>query len=537
MFSKLANKFSDKLNLHDSSNSNQQQQPFQSQGGGGNWSRTVLGTGSKAEIYRHRYWRGVNLGSWFTLEPWITSHPFRSSLSPGAHSDLDIVQSPKLSLAQKKALLEKHWDEWIGEEDFKWLKGRGINTVRLPIGYYHLAGLDRSVLRGTEVEFAAEVFEGAWERILRGIRWAEKHGMGVLIDLHAASGKQNPEEHSGASHPPYLFNGPSAQANQIATVNALVALVRATHKIDNVVGLELLNEPQPNPALVGWQKSTIRRLREEMGGGGDYALIVGDAWNLSDGLKQYFPDPDFTVLDTHVYRCFTDPDKKLTPSQHAEEIKSKLGSQLEHEGGKEEGGAGGRVIVGEWSGALNPDSFRGSQGGEQDAQRRVFVRAELEVWDKHTSGYFFWTLKKDEGWDAGWNFKNACQAEIVPSYLGSKAKSGVRTGEELMRNGCEVATANHSNYWDGVMKGKKRMEHERFREGYVTGWSDSLHFLTSPHNAASGTASEIPVAGGQWKVRRREEHVQQRGGGEFVWEWEHGFNQGRQEAKEAWERA
>lgn len=125
-----------------------------------------------------------------------------------------------------------------------------------------------------------------------------------------------------------------------------------------------------------------------------------------------------------------------------------------------------------------------------------------------------------------------------------------------------VGPANHSNYWDGVMKGKKRMEHERFREGYVAGvsspfpiallssflspsllftdlcslfflplslrlvsslafpqWSDSLHFLTSPHNAASGSASEIPVAGGQWKVRRREEHVQQRGGGEFVWEW------------------
>lgn len=74
------------------------------------------------------------------------------------------------------------------------------------------------------------------------------------------------------------------------------------------------------------------------------------------------------------------------------------------------------------------DSFRGAQGGEQDAQRRVFLRAELEVyppsrlrafgapladpslapyfvlpqvWDKYTSGYFFWTLKKDDGWDAG----------------------------------------------------------------------------------------------------------------------------------------
>jgi len=92
------------------------------------------------------------------------------------------------------------------------------------IGYYHLAGLDRSVLQGTEFEFAGEVFVGAWERIKKGIEWAEKHGLGVLIgefctssrsssfvfvrrlilssfyllellDLHAASGKQNPEEH------------------------------------------------------------------------------------------------------------------------------------------------------------------------------------------------------------------------------------------------------------------------------------------------------------------------------------------------------
>ena len=124
-------------------------------------------------------------------------------------------------------------------------------------------------------------------------------------DLHAASGKQNPEEvrpprcslhlpvdrsdspraslthcsltsdppqHAGASHPPFLFNGPQARANQAATVLALRAIVRATHKIENVVGLELLNEPQPNPALIGWQKDTMKKLREEMGGGGDYAL-------------------------------------------------------------------------------------------------------------------------------------------------------------------------------------------------------------------------------------------------------------------------
>ena len=61
MFSKLSDKFKDKLNL--SSDSSSPQQPFQgSSGGGAGWSRTQLGTGSKAEVYRHRYWRGVNLG-------------------------------------------------------------------------------------------------------------------------------------------------------------------------------------------------------------------------------------------------------------------------------------------------------------------------------------------------------------------------------------------------------------------------------------------------------------------------------------------
>ena len=55
--------------------------------------------------------------------------------------------------------------------------------------------------------------------------------------------------------------------------------------------------------------------------------------------------------------------------------------------------------------------------------------------------------------------------------------------------------------------------------GFMTQWQDALMFLTSAHNRASGSASEIPVAGGQWKVRRREEHVGRRGAGEFVWEW------------------
>lgn len=51
------------------------------------------------------------------------------------------------------------------------------------------------------------------------------------------------------------------------------------------------------------------------------------------------------------------------------------------------------------------------------------------------------------------------------------------------------------------------------------------------------SASEIPQAGGQWKVRRLAEHVKQRGGGEWVWIWEQAFDQGRQAATDFWARA
>ena len=106
----------------------------------------------------------------------------------------------------------------------------------------------------------------------------------------------------------------------------------------------------------------------------------------------------------------------------------------------------------------------------------------LQVWDKSTSGYFFWTLKKDEGWDAGWNFKNACQAEIIPGYLGSRAKSA-NVGADVMNRAADQAFGSHAGYWDGASKGKQ-MEHGRFKEGFITGVSDhhtSLSNQTKRH--------------------------------------------------------
>ena len=69
----------------------------------------------------------IFLGSWFVLEPWISSAPFRFAKAP-AQSDLDVARGSKA-----KEVLENHWDSWIVEDDWKWIKERGINTVRIPV--------------------------------------------------------------------------------------------------------------------------------------------------------------------------------------------------------------------------------------------------------------------------------------------------------------------------------------------------------------------------------------------------------------------
>lgn len=78
--------------------------------------------------------RGVNVGTLFVYEPWIDSQEWSNMGCSGQKSEFDCV----MSIGQDAAntAFQKHWDSWIGAADLDEMKSYGLNTIRVPLGYW-----------------------------------------------------------------------------------------------------------------------------------------------------------------------------------------------------------------------------------------------------------------------------------------------------------------------------------------------------------------------------------------------------------------
>jgi len=79
--------------------------------------------------------RGVNLGGWLVLEPWITPSIFEAT--PGNVVDEYTYGQQYGSDTER---LREHWNTWITEDDFAEMSSIGLNMIRLPIGYWSIIG-------------------------------------------------------------------------------------------------------------------------------------------------------------------------------------------------------------------------------------------------------------------------------------------------------------------------------------------------------------------------------------------------------------
>jgi glucan 1,3-beta-glucosidase len=221
--------------------------------------------------------------------------------------------------------------------------------------------------------------------------------------------------------------------------------------IANIVGIELLNEPQQDHSLEKWYLDAISAMRSV-----DHSIpvYIGDSWMTDQAasfIESHAPALPFIVLDHHLYRCFTQGDTSTKASQHAHNLRDPNAGtpQMFARVSQKLQGAGGALVVGEWSGALNPGSLQGI-GNEAEA-RREYISAQLALYEQYCAGYFFWTYRKQHPGDQGWSLRDAVSSGVFPSRVGLDKRDIVLRDDpqrEMRRNlARDQALGVYSEIW------------------------------------------------------------------------------------------
>ncbi|KAK4693069.1 glucan 1,3-beta-glucosidase, partial [Lecanoromycetidae sp. Uapishka_2] len=120
----------------------------------------------KAWAYGQMPIRGVNLGGWLSIEPFITPSLFNTYQSnQGIVDEWTLCKQLGPSTAAKT--IEKHYSQFITEDDFQQIQAAGFDHVRIPFSYW-------AVTTYADDTYVPKI---SWRYLLRGIEYARKYGL------------------------------------------------------------------------------------------------------------------------------------------------------------------------------------------------------------------------------------------------------------------------------------------------------------------------------------------------------------------------
>ncbi len=318
--------------------------------------------------------RGVNLGGWLVLEPWITPSLFEGTNAPDEFTYCDTADTSRFRK------LSKHRKAFIGRQDFAWLAGQGIQAVRIPVGYW---------VFGDQSPYA-----GAIDYLDKAFGWAEEYGIKVLVCLHGVPGSQNGEMHSGRQGEIGWHTDPENILLSLVTIERLAKRYAGR---PGLLGIELLNEPSktiPKGTLRQYYKHGYRLVRTICGP--RIWVVFSDCFQPRRwAWAMHWPFHRLAYLDNHQYQVFTPEDRELDPAGHVAKTGGPVSKLIKRLGRHR------RLIIGEWSQALDKQSLKGLDSKAMQKAYDEYTNAQLKAYNR-ADAWFYWTYKTE---DAGpWSF-------------------------------------------------------------------------------------------------------------------------------------
>ena len=243
--------------------------------------------------------RGVNLGGWLSLEPFIVPSLFdKYAPTEGIVDEWTLSQR----LGDKaSSTLEKHYAKFITEQDFVDIRNAGLDHVRIQYSYWAVKLYDNE-------PYVAQI---SWRYLLRAIEYCRKYGLRVNLDLHGLVGSQNGWNHSGREGNINWIGGDDGALNRKRSLefHDRVSKFFAQPRYKNVVTIYgLVNEPLmlslPVRDVLEWTTEVTKLVQ---GNGITAWITFHDGFlNLSKWKKMLKGDdvPEKMMLDTHQYTIF-----------------------------------------------------------------------------------------------------------------------------------------------------------------------------------------------------------------------------------------
>ncbi|KAJ5021742.1 glycoside hydrolase superfamily [Bipolaris maydis] len=361
--------------------------------------------------------RGVNIGGWLVLEPWITPSIFDNANRGRPQNDIvdEYTLGEKLGSQNALNILRNHWDTFVTWQDFNKIKQSGFNVVRIPIGYWAYD------------TFGSPYVSGAAVYIDAAIDWARSVGLKILIDLHGAPGSQNGFDNSGQRMDRPTWQQGDTVQRTLQVLRTISQKYAQKSYQDVIIGIELLNEPAlynglSRDVLAQFYRDGYGQVREVS----DTPVIISDGFTAPNSWNGFLTPSDANAqnvaIDNHQYQVFDSNLLKLSPAGHAQQACSNTGAY---------GGADKWTFVGEWTSAMT-DCARylngygrgarydgtylgnpklGECGWRNDLAQwpasykddsRRYIEAQIRAFESTTQGWFWWNFKTEGAaeWDA-----------------------------------------------------------------------------------------------------------------------------------------
>ncbi|KAL5731850.1 hypothetical protein ACHQM5_004540 [Ranunculus cassubicifolius] len=301
-----------------------------------------------------------------------------------------------------KDVLKTHRDTFVRKEDIRFLSKQGINTLRIPVGWWIYK----------DPNPPAPYVGGSLAALDKAFKWAQVYDMKCIIDIHAAPGSQNGKETSSSRDG--SADWATSQKYISQTLDVIDFLASRYAKNPALLGISFLNNPNasliPLDVLVSYYSKGYQIVRNYSSTA--YVIITQRIGNTDpkELIRANIGSTNL-VLEIHF-----DSDNLTANSSVADNINAVRKHQRAHL--EDMNSANGPLIfVGGWVNLMTV-----ADASKDDYQK--FGKALVEVYNEASFGWAYWTIKNQvEHWDFEWNIQNnylqlgEYLAALIPFYL------------------------------------------------------------------------------------------------------------------------